>query len=125
MHFYHEKEIKAKVRKWDLNKDIRRNFLCGSYPELVAASQRNIQLWHSSYIQTYPERDVRTLRQVGDLTQFQSFLRALAAGAAQLISLSNLARDFGDKALPGYLIHPGNIRLPLGENVTARPFSEF
>jgi len=38
---------------------------------------------------------VRTIRQVGDLSQFQSFLRALAARTAQLLSLTDLARDLG------------------------------
>jgi predicted AAA+ superfamily ATPase len=75
--------------------DIWSGFVRGSYPELVADPGRDIQLWHSSYIQTYLERDVRSLRQVGDLTQFQSFLRALASRSAQLISLSDLARDLG------------------------------
>lgn len=75
--------------------DLWKGFVRGSYPELVADPGRDIQLWHSSYIQTYLERDVRSLRQVGDLTQFQSFLRALAARSAQLISMSDLARDLG------------------------------
>ena len=76
-------------------RDIWKSFVRGSYPELVTDPGRDIQLWHSSYIQTYLERDVRTLRQVGDLTQFQSFLRALASRSAQLISMSDLARDLG------------------------------
>lgn len=42
-----------------------------------------------------PERDVRTVRQVGDLTQFQSFLRALATRSGRLLSLTDLARDLG------------------------------
>jgi len=46
-------------------------------------------------VQTYLERDVRTLRQVGDLSQFQIFLRALAARSAQLLNLSDLSRDLG------------------------------
>jgi len=46
-------------------------------------------------VQTYLERDVRTLRQVGDLTQFQLFLRALAARSGQLLNLSDLGRDLG------------------------------
>jgi uncharacterized protein len=75
--------------------DLWKGFVRGGYPELVADPGRDIQLWHSSYIQTYLERDVRSLRQVGDLTQFQSFLRALAARSAQLISMSDLARDLG------------------------------
>ena len=78
-----------------LYRKIWRDFLRGSYPELVANPGRDINLWHASYLQTYLERDVRTLRQVGDLTQFQSFLRALAARSAQLLKLADLARDLG------------------------------
>jgi hypothetical protein len=39
--------------------------------------------------------DVRSLRQIGDLSQFQLFLRALAARTAQLVSLTDLSRDLG------------------------------
>ncbi len=70
-------------------------FLRGGYPELVANPKRDISLWHASYVQTYLERDVRNLRQVGDLTQFQNFLRALATRSAQLFHLSDIARDLG------------------------------
>jgi predicted AAA+ superfamily ATPase len=67
----------------------------GWYPEPVANPGRDVNLWHSSYVQTYLERDVRSIRQVGDLSQFQIFLRALAARAAQLLNLTELARDLG------------------------------
>jgi uncharacterized protein len=72
-----------------------RSFLRGGFPELVANPRRDIALWHSSYVQTYLERDVRNLRQVGDITLFQNFLRALAARSAQLLNLSDIARDIG------------------------------
>lgn len=75
--------------------DIWKSFLRGNYPELIANPGRDINLWHAGYIQTYLERDVRMLRQVGDLSQFQSFLRALAARSAQLLSLTDLAGDLG------------------------------
>ena len=71
------------------------DFLRGSYPELVANPVRDSNLWHASYIQTYLERDVRTVRQVGDLFQFQSFLRGLAARSGQLLNLADLAKDLG------------------------------
>lgn len=94
---------------WELPKELKRpeshkekppwglwkEFLRGGYPELVAHPKRDAALWHSAYIQTYLERDVRTLRQVGDLTQFQNFLRALAARSAGLLHLSDLSRDLG------------------------------
>lgn len=69
--------------------------LRGGYPELVAEPGRDGALWHGSYLQTYLERDVRSLRQIGDLTLFQNFLRALAARNGQLLSLTDLARDLG------------------------------
>jgi len=76
-------------------RELWQSFLRGGYPELVANPARDLALWHASYVQTYLERDVRSLRQVGDLSQFQTFLRALAARAAQLLSLTELSRDLG------------------------------
>jgi len=76
-------------------RELWRGFLRGSYPELKTHPGRDVNLWHASYVQTYLERDVRTLRQVGDLTQFQNFLRTLAARSAQLLNLTDLARDLG------------------------------
>ena len=75
--------------------DLWNSFLRGGYPELAAEPDRDISLWYSSYVQTYLERDVRSLRQVGDLTSFQSFLRALAARSGQLLNLTDMARDLG------------------------------
>ncbi len=71
------------------------HFLRGGYPELAIEPDRDASLWHASYIQTYLERDVRTLRQVGDLIQYQNFVRALAARSAQLVNLTDIARDLG------------------------------
>jgi len=72
-----------------------KGFLRGGYPELTTHPKRDIQLWHAAYVQTYLERDVRTLKQIGDLTQFQKFLRALAARNTQLLNLTELSRDLG------------------------------
>lgn len=75
--------------------DLWAGLLRGSFPELVAEPGRDVGLWHASYIQSYLERDVRAVRQVGDLSLFQNFLRALAARCGQLLNLSDLARDLG------------------------------
>ena len=75
--------------------ELWQDFLRGGYPELAIQPERDLSLWHASYIQTYLERDVRSLRQVGDLTQYQNFLRLLAARSAQLLSLTDVARDLG------------------------------
>jgi len=63
--------------------------------EQISNPHRDVRLWQASYVQTYLERDIRNLRAIGDLTQFQTFLRALAARSAQILKLSELARDVG------------------------------
>jgi predicted AAA+ superfamily ATPase len=44
---------------------------------------------------------------------------------AMASSIKIFQKDFGDQALPGYLIHPGDVRLPLGEHVTSWPFFDL
>ncbi len=85
----------SSTKKAQAFQELWEGFLRGGYPELVAQPRRDISLWHASYAQTYLERDVRTLRQVGDLSQFQNFLRVLAARSAQLLNLTDVARDLG------------------------------
>ena len=71
------------------------SFVCGFYPEVVVEAERDASRWLASYVQTYLERDVRMLRQVGDLSLFQSFLRVLAARSGQLLNLADISRDLG------------------------------
>jgi len=77
------------------SKELWEQILRGFYPELARDPARDARLWQASYVQTYLERDVRNLRNIGDLTLFQTFLRALAARSAQILNLSQLARDVG------------------------------
>jgi predicted AAA+ superfamily ATPase len=69
--------------------------LTGGYPDVVLGNARHRALWFDSYVQTYLERDVRQLRQVGDLGQFQNFLKAIAFRNGQLFNMSDVARDLG------------------------------
>jgi predicted AAA+ superfamily ATPase len=34
-------------------------------------------------------------------------------------------KDLGDRAMPGYVVHPGDVTLPLGSGVTALPFADL
>ncbi len=65
----------------------------GSLPELVVGRVVDRDLFYGSYLQTYLQRDVRDLAQVGDQQAFLRFLRACAARTAQLLNLADLARD--------------------------------
>ncbi len=71
------------------------SFLKGGYPEMATNSKRDVVHWHASYVQAYLERDLGSVRQIGDLSQFHRFLRALAGRNAQLLNLTDLARDLG------------------------------
>ncbi|RMF85037.1 MAG: ATP-binding protein [Nitrospirae bacterium] len=65
----------------------------GGLPALATGQVADRDLFYASYLQTYLERDVADLTQVGNRTAFLRFLRACAARTAQLLNLSELARD--------------------------------
>ncbi len=69
--------------------------LRGSYPEIASNRSVDRQLWCGSYISTYLERDVRNLTQVGDLNQFERFLRMCAIRTGQFLNLSEMAQEVG------------------------------
>jgi hypothetical protein len=65
----------------------------GGFPALVSGDATDRDVFFSSYLQTYLQRDVRDLTQVGSIDTFTRFVRACAARTAQLLNLSDLARD--------------------------------
>lgn len=69
--------------------------LFGSYPELAVDPSIDIYSWYGSYIQTYLERDIRSLYHVGNLRDFQRFMQLLAGRCAQVLNLSEFAKDLG------------------------------
>jgi predicted AAA+ superfamily ATPase len=71
-----------------------RTIWTGFYP---AIRDRRIppREWLEPYIQTYLERDVRDLVNVGNLETFGRFLRLCAGRSGQLLSLMGLASDCG------------------------------
>jgi len=52
-------------------------------------------LWYDSYIKTYLERDVRSITQVRDLSQFQLFLKHCAGQHGQEFNASQIATALG------------------------------
>jgi hypothetical protein len=73
--------------------DTPRQLLVGTFPEPRLNPQVDLRFWMASYLQTYLERDVRQLVQVGDLASFETLLRLAAARTAQVLNLASLARD--------------------------------
>ena len=67
----------------------------GSFPRLVHPDRPPLQAFHGSYLQTYVERDVRALLNIGNLALFRRFLRVAASRVGQLLNYSDMARDVG------------------------------
>lgn len=65
----------------------------GAFPALALHEGMDRDLFYSSYIQTYLQRDIRDLARVGDEMAFLRFLRAAAARTGQMLNLAELARD--------------------------------
>ncbi len=70
-----------------------RLILRGSLPGLHGEDVPNRDLFLSSYVQTYLQRDIRDLANVGNELAFMRFLRAAAARTGQLLNVADLARD--------------------------------
>lgn len=66
----------------------------GTYPPVYDRDYDPVS-WYMDYIQTYIERDVRSIRNVTDLTRFQRFLLLCAGRVGQLLNLNGLASECG------------------------------
>ncbi len=66
----------------------------GFYPRLFE-KKIDVNEWIRSYINTYIERDVRNLKNIGDLALFQKFIKLCAGRVGQLIDLTSIGNDCG------------------------------
>lgn len=69
----------------------------GGYPKLQDTNM-DWNMYFSSYIKTYLERDVRELAAVQDLEAFRRFMVACAARTGQMLNYANIAKEVGKDA---------------------------
>ncbi len=88
--FSHREMCYGKILPETVNKEI----FAGSYPRIY---DKDIapRDFYPSYIQTYVERDVRMMRNIGELSNFTRFLKLCAGRIGQLLNLSSLANECG------------------------------
>ena len=67
----------------------------GSYPELVMRNYEESDFWYSSYVDTYLNKDIRVLAQIGDMRDFRRFVQLLASDIAHTLEFSRYAKDIG------------------------------
>ncbi len=80
----------------DLDRDISLEafMLKGGLPELYAENLDPFSFFQS-YVASYLERDLRQLLNVGQLRDFERFLRGCALRSGQVLNKSDLAKDVG------------------------------
>ena len=82
------------------------SILQGGYPELQKIhTQRGRNLWFSSYVSTYIERDVRDIGELRHIDRFIHLMNILAPRSATLLNKAELSRTAGieQKTLTNYL----------------------
>ena len=67
----------------------------GSMPGLVSGKFSDRDVFYSSYLQTYIDRDVKEQVQLDDPLLFSDFVRASACRAGQMLNVHDIAKDVG------------------------------
>ena len=88
--FSHEEMKEGGVLPRSLNEEI----FTGAYPRIYDKAIPPTD-YYPNYIQTYVERDVRMMKNIGDLDKFVRFIKLCAGRIGQLLNLSSLANDCG------------------------------
>lgn len=65
----------------------------GSMPAVISGANSNNQIFYSSYLTTYIERDVKELSNAIDSLKFLRFITATAARCGQMLNVADIAGD--------------------------------
>lgn len=65
----------------------------GSMPAIVSGELTNSQIFYSSYLSTYIERDIKELSNTIDSLKFLRFMTAVAARCSQMLNIAEIAQD--------------------------------
>lgn len=85
------------LKRSSLNTERFYSYAClvGLYPELCVNEKIEPRMWYSSYVQTYLEKDIKSIYNIGDLRTFGQFLRILAARCSQIVNYSSISKEIG------------------------------
>lgn len=90
------KSAVASAKKKDVHQ-IYRDIFRGGMPKLITTDIER-ERYYADYVNTYLERDVKDISQVGKLSEFYDFLVMLAARTAQELKYDELAKAIGVSA---------------------------
>ena len=84
---------RAKTRKEADTRELFERIYKGSMPAILSGQNSNSQIFYSSYLSTYIERDVREMSESIDSLKFLRFVTAVAARCGQMLNVADIARD--------------------------------
>ncbi|MEA1982887.1 MAG: ATP-binding protein [Campylobacterota bacterium] len=86
-----------KLAKKDYSDEVIEHILNGGYPEILNLEGLSKELWYTSYIATYIERDARDLADIRDIDSFIKFVNVFASRSGTILNKSSLSSDIGIK----------------------------
>lgn len=89
-----ERNTKVSTDLTELWKKIHR----GSMPELYKDPEKDWYKFYANYVNTYIERDVQKLENVGNSLSFLQFMTALASRTGELLNMDALSKEVGVSA---------------------------
>jgi len=86
-------EIKKQKKSQSTLQTVYTNIFNGSFPELVSRNGEDRDIYYSSYVKTYIDRDVKGSYNISNTITFNNFIKAVAARTGQLLNIADIARD--------------------------------
>ena len=93
--------IEVLKRRIDNKKNLKEVFeliFRGGLPDIALDNDMNRELYYSSYVNTYLERDISALEKVGKLDEFRTFLKYMASITAQELKYDSISKVVGVSA---------------------------
>lgn len=86
---------RAKTNKSANLNEIYSRIWNGSLPGHISGKYTDRDLFYSSYVQTYIERDVKYIADIEDTVLFSDFIRSAACRTGQMLNITDIAQDVG------------------------------
>lgn len=84
-----------KINRKKITNNLWETIFKGDMPEVYSNSEIDVDLFYSSYVRTYIERDARAIINLKNLDTFSKFIIVLAARTAQVLNYSQIADEVG------------------------------
>ena len=94
IYIYHLLPFSVFELKEKYDQDLLSNLFYGGYPRIYDKNIHPVDFF-PSYVQTYVERDVRSMLNIKDLSLFSAFLKLCAGRIGQLFNSSAIANELG------------------------------